>query len=186
VWTERTRALGARDDVAYVLIFENRDTELGEHAHSEIYGFREVPPVPLRELTAGQCTLCEPPPDHLVVVREGGFVAWCPSASVYPYEVRIAPLEHRFGFAALGEPERDDCAAVLAEVTERLERAFPESVPYTTWWHQRPTDRGEWPLAHLHAHINPRMSILGGAEMGSGVAFNPVTPEDAASRLRSV
>ena len=53
LWAERTAALGARDDVDYVLVFENRGPEVGAtipHPHGQIYAYPEVPPEPLREL----------------------------------------------------------------------------------------------------------------------------------------
>ena len=45
-------ALGARDDVAYVLVFENRGAEVGAtiaHPHGQIYAFDDVPPAPATE-----------------------------------------------------------------------------------------------------------------------------------------
>src|SRR4051795_4188854 len=52
LWADRTAALGARDDVEYVLIFENRGREVGatiDHPHGQIYAFDLVPPAPRRE-----------------------------------------------------------------------------------------------------------------------------------------
>ena len=48
--TARVR-LGARDDIAYVLPFENRGAEVGvtlHHPHGQIYAYPVVPPVPAR------------------------------------------------------------------------------------------------------------------------------------------
>ena len=58
------------------------------------------------------------------------------------------------------------------------------------WIHQRPFDGGDWPSARLHIEIVtpwraagvPRYVAAG--EVGSGVFFNPVPPEDAAQALR--
>lgn len=58
------------------------------------------------------------------------------------------------------------------------------------WIHQRPFDGGDWPNARLHVEIVtlwraagvPRYVAAG--EVGSGVFFNPVPPEDAAQALR--
>ena len=58
------------------------------------------------------------------------------------------------------------------------------------WIHQRPTDGGAWPEAHLHLHIvSPMRSpdvqrYVAAAELGSGEFINPVVPEDAAAALR--
>ena len=51
VWADRTRRLGARDDVRYVFPFENRGVEVGatlHHPHGQIYAYPVVPPVPAR------------------------------------------------------------------------------------------------------------------------------------------
>ncbi len=56
LWAERTAALGGRDDVDYVLVFENRGPEVGAtiaHPHGQIYGYDAVPPRALVELERG-------------------------------------------------------------------------------------------------------------------------------------
>ena len=56
LWAERSAVLGAREDIAYVLVFENRGAEVGAtitHPHGQIYAFDSVPPQPLRELRRG-------------------------------------------------------------------------------------------------------------------------------------
>ena len=65
VWRERFQELGARADVEYVMIFENRGVEVGvtlHHPHGQIYGYPFLPPVPRLELAAdarlGGCAPC--------------------------------------------------------------------------------------------------------------------------------
>jgi UDPglucose--hexose-1-phosphate uridylyltransferase len=53
VWADRYRELGARQDVQYVYLFENRGREVGvtlHHPHGQIYGYPFIPPIPAREL----------------------------------------------------------------------------------------------------------------------------------------
>ena len=55
LWAERTADLGARDDVDFVLCFENRGPEVGAtiaHPHGQIYAYDHVPDRPLRLLEA--------------------------------------------------------------------------------------------------------------------------------------
>ena len=55
VWADRYRALGARPDVAYVFIFENRGQAVGvtlSHPHGQIYGYPFTPPVARIEIGA--------------------------------------------------------------------------------------------------------------------------------------
>lgn len=193
LWAERTRVLGARPDVAYVLVFENRGAEVGAtiaHPHGQIYAFSEVPAAPHRELTDGACTLCRLDASGHLVVRAGDWHARVPHAATWPYELLLAPEPHEPDLPALDDASRNDLAAVLVDVLGRLDRLFARAMPYMLWFHQRPTDGGRWEKSHVHAHIAPLYRAAGtprfvaAGELGSGVYFNPVEPERAADELR--
>src|SRR4029077_16223861 len=52
LWAARSEELGARPDITYVLVFENRGSEVGAtiaHPHGQIYAFGFVPQLPLGE-----------------------------------------------------------------------------------------------------------------------------------------
>lgn len=202
LWAERTVALGSRDDVAYVLVFENRGPEVGAtiaHPHGQIYGFDHVPPAALSELEGAElhgdgphgdgCPLCGEEPGERLVSTVGAWRAWVPSAATWPYGLVIAPDAH---VADLGDarPSHGELAALLVDVFGRLDRLFDAPMPLMWWWHQRPTDGGDWPRAHVHAHVAPLLRAPGtnrfvaAGELGSGVFFNPVVPADAAAALR--
>lgn len=196
LWADRTTALGDRPDVAYVLVFENRGEEVGAtiaHPHGQIYAYDDVPEVPLTELrraARGDCALCAPTDDDLLVATAAGWRAWVPAASVYPYGLLLAPDVHRPDLPALDGPQRDGLAALLVDVLARFDRLFDAPLPYMLWIHQRPTDGAAWPEAHVHLHIVSPMRSPGvqryvaAAELGSGAYTNPVVPEDAAAALR--
>lgn len=194
LWADRTAALGARDDVAYVLCFENRGPEVGAtipHPHGQVFGLDEVPPAPLAELGGSTCALCTTPPPDLVVADAGGWRAWVPEAATWPYELRFAPAAHVPDLPAADGASRDGLAAVLVDALGRLDRLFDAPMPYMLWLHQRPTDGGEWPTAHVHVHVAPLLRsdgvprFVAAGELGSGMYFNPVEPADAAEALRS-
>ena len=49
LWAERTATIGGRDDIAYVLCFENHGAEVGatiDHPHGQLFAYPEVPPTP--------------------------------------------------------------------------------------------------------------------------------------------
>jgi UDPglucose--hexose-1-phosphate uridylyltransferase len=192
LWAERSAALGARPDVDYVLVFENRGAEVGAtiaHPHGQIYAFDFVPSLPDREL--GRGSQLGPAGDRLVA-SAGDWSAWVPEASVFPYALRLAPEEPVPDLPSLDDAGRNALAALLVDVLERLDRFFEAETPYMLWIHQRPFGDGDWPGAQLHVEIVspwratgvPRFIAAG--ELGSGVFFNPVAPEAAARALRDV
>ena len=192
LWAERTLALGARPDVAYVLVFENRGPEIGAtitHPHGQIYAFGSVPPAPARELArdlASGCLLCGAEPGERLVTTTPGWRAWVPEAAAWPYEMVLAPHEHRPDLPAVVEAGPRGLASLLVDVFGRMDLLFDQPMPYMLWFHQRPTDGAAWPGAHVHAHVAPvfrrpgTMRYVAAGELGSGVFFNPVAPEEAA------
>ena len=192
LWAERSAALGARPDIEYVLVFENRGADVGAtiaHPHGQIYAFDFVPELPTRELNHG--SLLGTPGDRLVA-SAGDWRAWIPEAPTFPYSLRLATDVPVADLPSLDDAGRNELAALLVDVLERLDRLFEAETPYMLWIHQRPFDGGDWPGARLHVEIVspwrapgvPRFIAAG--ELGSGVFFNPVAPEAAAQALRDV
>jgi UDPglucose--hexose-1-phosphate uridylyltransferase len=190
LWSDRSASLGARPDVEYVLVFENRGAEVGAtiaHPHGQIYAFGFVPDLPLQELLRGG-GLGEPG-DRLVATAPG-WRAWVPEAPVFPYAVRLAPTEQVPDLPSLDDTGRDGLARLLVDVLARFDRLFAAETPYMLWIHQRPFDDRDWPGARLHVEIvtpwrAPRvLRYVAAGELGSGVYFNPVDPEAAAQALR--
>jgi len=195
LWAERTTALGARDDVGYVLVFENRGPEVGAtiaHPHGQIYGFDSVPPRAIEELLQGDPAAGLGPgaPGDRLVVRHGDWRAWVPHAATWPYALVLAPEHPHPDLPSLDDRSRDELAGLLVDVLGRLDRLFEGPMPYMLWFHQRPTDGGDWPAAWLHAHIAPLYRgpgtprFVAAGELGSHVYFNPVDPAVAAAALR--
>lgn len=190
LWAERTAALGARDDVDYVLVFENRGAAVGAtiaHPHGQIYAFEFVPELPQRELARG--TQLGDAGDRLVA-ESPGWRAWVPAAPVFPYAVRLAPVDPVPDLPSLGDAGRDALAGLLVDVLERFDRLFDAETPYMLWIHQRPFDGNDWSGTRLHVEIvtpwrAPDVTrYVAAGELGSGVYFNPVAPDAAAQALR--
>jgi UDPglucose--hexose-1-phosphate uridylyltransferase len=196
LWADRSAALGSDPAVAYVLVFENRGPEVGAtiaHPHGQIYGFDSVPTVAAAELIYGRGAAglgADAPGDRLVTTAPGGWRAWVPVAATWPYELVLAPEAAVPDLPSLSTEGREGLGRLLVDVVGRLDRLFDAPMPFMLWIHQRPFDGGDWPTAHLHAHVAPLYRSPGVArfvaagELGSGVWFNPVEPADAAERLR--
>ena len=91
----------------------------------------------------------------------------------------------------LSAAERDGFAAILQDVTRRLDGLFDSPCPYSMGVHQRPTDGEAHEEAHLHAHFYPpvlRSATIHKFMVGFELLGNPqrdLTPETAAERLRA-
>jgi UDPglucose--hexose-1-phosphate uridylyltransferase len=197
LWAARSAALGARVDVAYVLVFENRGAAVGAtipHPHGQIYAYDHVPPSPAAELERGEvggCALCVEEPGERLVSEVGSWRAWVPRAPVYPYGLVVAPRVHEPDLPELSAASRRDLAAVLVDTLAKLDHLWDQPVSYMLWCHQRPFDGGSWPAAHAHFEIAvPErapgvLRYVAAGELGSGLYVNPVEPEAAADALRS-
>ncbi|MBA2608718.1 MAG: DUF4931 domain-containing protein [Actinobacteria bacterium] len=194
LWADRTEALGQRDDVAYVLLFENRGPEVGatiRHPHGQVYAYDEVPPAAIRELTNLTCPLCEEEPGDRLVAEVDEWRAWVPALAAWPYELVVAPTRHVPDVPSLDDGGRIGFAGILVDAIAALDAHFDAETPLMMWIHQRPTDDGDWENAHVHAHITPIWRSAGvprfvaAAELGSDMMFNPVAPADAAADLRA-
>jgi UDPglucose--hexose-1-phosphate uridylyltransferase len=192
VWAERSAELGARDDVAYVLVFENRGLEVGatiSHPHGQVYAFEEIPERPLRELRLGERF---PETGNRLVATAPGWRAWVPEAPIFPYSVLLVPDDLVADLPSLDADGRRGLAMLLVDVLERFDRLFDAHTPYMLWIHQRPFDGGDWAHARLHVEIvspwraSGVMRYVAAGELGSGVYFNPVLPDQAAHALRRV
>jgi len=208
VWRDRYLALGARREVKYVFVFENRGEEVGvtlHHPHGQIYGFPFIPPVVARELAAsdahrartGRClfcdTLAEERADGRRLVLEGErFVAFVPFFARWPFEVYLAPTAHQASMADWSGDDSADLAAVLKGLLQKFDALFGRPCPYMMVVHQAPTDGQDRPGVHLHFEFYPllrsatRQKFLAGCESGAGTFINDTLPEETAAELRRV
>lgn len=191
LWADRTAALGARDDVHFVLVFENRGAEVGAtiaHPHGQIYAYDHIPERQLRLASAPWAP--DPAPGERLITEHHGWQAVVPYASTYPIAVDISPTERIPDLPSADDEQRDGLASVLVDVLARLDGLHDRPLPYMMWIDQRPTDGGEWPDAWMHIEIvSPWRSagvprFIAAAEVGAGEYFNPVLPEALADDLR--
>jgi UDPglucose--hexose-1-phosphate uridylyltransferase len=192
LWASRTCELGDRDDVDYVLIFENRGPEVGAtiaHPHGQIYAYDHVPDRPRRRFDAGWTP--DPDPADRAIVTHGTWQAWVPVAATFPVALEVAPSTRVPDLPSLDDAGRDDLAVMLVDLFGRLDRLFDQPLPLMMWWNQRPFTGG-FDDAWLHLEIvSPWRSagvprFIAAAEVACEEYFNPVVPEDLAARLRSL
>ena len=208
VWADRTRELGAREEIRYVLPFENRGPEVGvtlHHPHGQVYAYPEVPPVPARMQAVarrhydvhGRGVLEGMIQDELadgrrLLYRGPQAVAFVPACARYPYEVWVAPIRPVATFADLDEATRADLARALKDVLLRYEGLWQRPFPYLMAWYQAPLDGEAHPESHLHAEFYPpyrtrdKLKYLAGTELAAGWFAMDALPEDKAHELQAV
>jgi UDPglucose--hexose-1-phosphate uridylyltransferase len=205
---DRTRVVGGRDDIEYVLPFENRGAEVGvtlHHPHGQIYAYPLVPPVPARmqHFAAEHYARHRRPllQQHIEAERRDGArmlyegphaVAFVPVCARYPYEVWVAPIRAAETFAHLSDEVRVDLARALKTVLLKYDGLWQRPLPYLMAWYQAPTDGYPHPESHLHAQLYPpyrtrdRLKYLAGTEIAAGFFAMDALPEDKARELQQV
>jgi UDPglucose--hexose-1-phosphate uridylyltransferase len=208
VWAHRTAELAARDEVAYVFVFENKGESIGvtlNHPHGQIYAYPTVPPLLEREVAAarahlgdhGSCLWCglleqETGDGRRIVAATETWVAGVPFFARWPYEVHLTPRRHIGFLHEMHAREQADLAVLLKHLLVTYDALFGFSLPYIMAVHQRPTDGGDHDGYHLHIEFYPpnrtetKLKYLAGSETGAGAFINDTLPETTAARLREV
>jgi UDPglucose--hexose-1-phosphate uridylyltransferase len=213
VWRHRYMELGAREDIEYVFIFENRGVEVGvtlHHPHGQIYGYPFLPPVPKLERAAderlGGCAPCalmrsELDDGRRVVHEEEGVVVYVPFAARWAYEAHVVMRAHRPSLLACEPAELRMLSQALQALVRGYDRLFERPFPYVMAVHQAPTGSGHADTAppasapapdegHLHVEFYPplrtadKLKYLAGSEQGAGTFISDTLPEESAATLR--
>jgi UDPglucose--hexose-1-phosphate uridylyltransferase len=212
VWRHRYLELGAREDVDYVFIFENRGVEVGvtlHHPHGQIYGYPFLPPVPALELQAdarlGGCAVCrllarEQDAGTRVVYETEQIVIYVPYAARWAFEAHVVVRAHRPSLADCDPQELRALAAALQALQRGYDALFERPFPYVMAVHQAPTTataaatvavgRAGSAGGHLHAEFYPplrtadKLKYLAGSEQGAGTFISDTLPEESAATLR--
>lgn len=208
VWTAEYRDLGARSEIHYVQIFENKGAVMGcsnPHPHGQIWAERMVPVEPEKELNRQRkyleeqraCLLCdylltEAKLEERFVCENAHFYVLVPFWAVWPFETIVLSKRHCGSLVDLSESEKNSFAEILQMVTVRYDNLFSASFPYSSGIHQSPTDGVDHPESHFHMHFYPpllRSATIKKFMVGYEMLANPqrdITPELSAERLRAL
>lgn len=170
----RYRALSAK--ASYVCIFKNHGRLAGAsipHIHSQLVGTPFVPTRPAREgdafARAKDCMLCDSD-DHLLIEETEHYRRVAPRGARFAYQQWIMPKRHEHD---LGEPRE---LTSLLQPSVRAMRSVSDAYnwAFVTFPRER---RGHW-----YVDLFPRVAMIAGFELGSGVFVNTV-PSDATAGL---
>jgi UDPglucose--hexose-1-phosphate uridylyltransferase len=202
VWRHRYSELGARADVDYVYIFENRGVEVGvtlHHPHGQIYGYPFLPPVAERELDAdarlGGCAPCallarELADAERILYENDSVVVYVPYAARWAYEAHVVMRRHRPSLLHCEPHELLELSRALQTLVRGYDALFERPFPYVMAVHQAPTAAGREQHGHLHVEFYPplrtadKLKYLAGSEQGAGTFISDTLPEESAAKLR--
>jgi UDPglucose--hexose-1-phosphate uridylyltransferase len=169
-WQARALAASA-DGFPYVHAVVNEGRAAGAsllHSHSQIVWLRSAPPALIAERGHG-CAVCELVVDEALQLEPGVIVH---PAGRTPYELLIAPTEH--DERGLASPLLQSSLHTLVRSIRRLHEVEGR-LPLNVWLHAE---------GHWHLEVVPRVTVFAGVELGAGIYVNPLSPEEAAERLR--
>jgi UDPglucose--hexose-1-phosphate uridylyltransferase len=200
-YRDRLLNLKAEGPYRYVQIFKNVGPAAGaslEHVHSQLVALPGVPEVINQELKSSAEFFQQQKRSLLLdmlereiaagqrIVRETEhFVAFCPYASRFGYEVWIAPRRHQPRYEDVAAGELGELSGLARDIIGRIERAAGQA-SYNYFLHTQPFDMPAYDHYHWHIEIIPRLTKVAGFEWGTGCFINPYPPEAAAEHLRSL
>ncbi len=181
------------------VVFKNEGTAAGAsqpHCHSQLLALPFVPPLIQERVDRAEgyfrqhqrCAMCdwldrERDTGLRVVCETTEFSVVCPAASRFSCETWIVPRRHTSHFALALDGQLGDLSHLLKDLLRRLECVNDDfSYNYVIQTAPYPTRR--LPDFHWHLEILPRMTGLGGFELGTGMFINILSPELAAERIR--
>jgi UDPglucose--hexose-1-phosphate uridylyltransferase len=158
------------------------------HPHAQVVAIDLVPPAVQRALGGFAARGDQVAADletadrHGLVVLDAESTAWCPHASSSPYQVRVA---HPKAGSRFEDAPDEHVGAVARMVRDSLARliAAVDDVPYNLVLHTAP--RGRPGPFHWYVDVRPRLGVVAGFELGTGIDVNVVDPAVAAEQLRA-
>ncbi|HUU00112.1 MAG TPA: DUF4931 domain-containing protein [Myxococcota bacterium] len=209
-YRERIRDLMRDGRFRYVLVFKNEGRDAGaslSHSHTQLIATPVTPLIVALELDSSRdyyrlkerCLICDilaqEKDGTRIVSQNEDFVALCPFASRFPYEMFLAPKKHSHDFTLLDDAGALSLGRMLKDVLSRL-RTTLGNPPFNFMIHTGPNTKmmphrpGYWgTLAydyHWHIEIIPRLTSVAGFEWGTGFYINSTPPEEAAGNLRDM
>jgi len=122
----------------------------------------------------------------------GDFMAYCPYASAFPFEVMISPTKNIANLNKCSRKEITDLALLIQKVFTMLKNQLGK-FDYNLYFHMSPLNvnfENEMYMNYINKNysfnlrITPRIYRSGGFELSTGMAINSVAPEGCAKLLR--
>jgi UDPglucose--hexose-1-phosphate uridylyltransferase len=197
----RVQALRTDPRVRYVLIFKNHGEQAGtslEHPHSQLVA-TPIAPLQVRRTyevaighydDTGRCLYCDLVAAEVeagvrLVRQTADFVVFHPFASHVPFETWIAPRRHQSSFGQVSRHELAALAPVLRETLRALYDALGNP-DFNYIVHSAPIEDESKHYYLWHIQILPRLTMIAGFELGSGMFITTMLPETSAAFMREM
>jgi len=200
-YRQRYNALKQERRLKFITIFKNHGGASGTslvHPHSQIVATPIITPYYHRRFNVahdyyvnlGRCLYCDLVARELgrgerIIISNKEFVAFHPYASRAPYETWIVSKRHYSSFGLFPEGHLSELAAVLKTTLLGLYRGIDDPA-FNLIVDTTSTVDEDDPYYHWHIRIIPRMALIAGFEMGSGIYISTALPEDTASHMRQI
>jgi UDPglucose--hexose-1-phosphate uridylyltransferase len=197
--SERMKDLRNDSRIEYVLSFKNYGIAANavfEHPYTQLIALPTIPSRVREEIEGGKkyfaykerCVFCdiaanETAYEERLVCENDSFVAFCPYASRYPFEVWTLPKNHSSDFDSISPKDLSSYSQIISAVYKKLNKAL-DGGAFSALIHTGPLKEKNLAYYHWHVEIIPKLMKTSGFEWGTGLYVNPVFPEEAAKYLR--
>lgn len=193
------------------MFLKNHGKEAGKsivHSHSQLIALPIIPKLQKTMILQSKkyfyekerCYLCDEIKTEKnlkirTIYENDNFIAYCPYASLFPFEIKIAPKFHSHDFTNISDSQLKDLADVLKFSVRKLNKTLINpsfnlilytSPPIRNSITDEEIYKGLDLYFHWHIEILPRITTLAGFELGTDYYINPTPPEDAAKYLIEV
>ena len=195
-WIDRYQNLLVRDDINYVMPFENRGEECGvtlHHPHGQIYCYPFIPEIIQKEIDAFKkenfiASMMQTLEEKYFVYQNDHMIAAVPPFARYAYEVWIMPKKRKSGPWEFSQKEIQSFSLCLQKVIRGYDSFLKKKCPYIMGMHAAPNLIDD--TFHFHVEFYPPLrsgdkhKILAGSESLAGIFIMDVLPEESANTLR--
>lgn len=196
--------------IAYIQPFKNQGPLAGAtmaHSHTQLIALPFLPKSVSTEISqcrthfqkTGRALFVDMVEEEIrhgkrVVEESDNYVAFCPFASRYPFEITIAPRKKTPDFTLMSDDGLEELSEIVLDALKKLSSSLKNLSLNIVWvleppkrdarvsdYYYRMDEFFQWRI-----EIVPRISVPNGFELAADTPINPVPPEEAAKFLREV